>query len=139
MDTNNVATIIIRNAQGEYFAHQRSAQKKSFPNMYGLGAGGHIKAGESPAAAAKRELFEETGVVGDPLFLFAIPFEAYGSNYTVNVCEVEVNGEIHPDKHEWQWSGWLSGEEVDELLAQDKLAGETAVFYQKYKSMAGRK
>ena len=57
-----VAIIFIRNAAGDFFVHQRLATKETFPNRYGLGAGGYVDAGETPHSAAQRELFEETGL-----------------------------------------------------------------------------
>lgn len=136
MDTQNIAAIIIRNSRGEYFAHQRSPHKKTFPNLYGLGAGGHIQTGETAAAAARRELMEETGVQGEPEFLFTIPFTAYNQTYDVHVFVAQVNTEIRPDEHEWQWSGWLSGAEVDALVAEHKLMPDTTLFYERYKREA---
>jgi len=35
-----IATIIIRNQAGDFFVHQRKENKKTFPNLFGLGAGG---------------------------------------------------------------------------------------------------
>ncbi|MFA5157637.1 MAG: hypothetical protein WC451_00385 [Patescibacteria group bacterium] len=42
MDTFEIVVAIIKNQQGGFFVHQRSGDKKTFPNLYGLGVGGHI-------------------------------------------------------------------------------------------------
>src|SRR4051812_14979592 len=126
MDTINIATIIIRNTAGQFYAHQRSSTKRTFPDLYGLGAGGHIQDNETPNQAAKRELLEETGVDAEPTFLFSFSFEAEHGPYTVHVHEVISDADINPDKEEWQWSGWLSQEEVDDLVKQGKLMPDTA-------------
>lgn len=65
-DTNSMIAVIIRNSRGEFFVHQRAANKKMFPNLYGPGCGGHIRQGETPAQAARRELHEETGIEARP-------------------------------------------------------------------------
>jgi 8-oxo-dGTP pyrophosphatase MutT (NUDIX family) len=59
---SEIAAIILRNRRGGYFVHQRSASKRLYPNLYGLGAGGRIEFGEEPLAGAVRELREETGI-----------------------------------------------------------------------------
>jgi len=128
MDTNNIAAIIIRNSHNKLFAHQRSAHKKTFPNLYGLGAGGHIQHNESPAEAAKRELFEETGIDADPTFLFSFPY----SDYEVHVFEVVSDGPVTDDGHEWQHSGWFATDEVVALSRNNKLMPDTKIFFERY-------
>lgn len=132
MDTINIATIIIRNTMGQFYSHQRNSTKRTFPNLYGLGAGGHIQDNETPAQAAKRELMEETGIDAEPTFLFSFLFEADSGPYTLHVHEVLSDADIHPDDGEWQWSGWLSQEEVDGLDSRGKLMPDTTIFYKRY-------
>lgn len=132
MDTVNIVTIIIRNIAGQFYVHQRSPVKLTFPNLYGLGAGGHIQDNETPNKAVKRELMEETGLDTEPTFLFSFPFTANNVPYTLYVHEVLSDENIHPDKEEWQWSGWLSQAEIDNLVKQDKLMPDTTIFYKRY-------
>ena len=42
MESLKTVIIIVRNKNGNYFVHQRNSDKKTFPNLFGLGAGGHI-------------------------------------------------------------------------------------------------
>ena len=65
--------VIIKNSKGEFFLHRRRKNKLLAPDSYALGAAGKSKIGESAAAAATRELFEETGIRANPHFLFQIP------------------------------------------------------------------
>lgn len=132
MDSTNIATIIIRDTAGEFYVHQRSPRKHTFPNLYGLGAGGHIQNDETPINAAKRELLEETGIDTQPTFLFSFPFSHDREQYIVNVYEVLSDENIIPDEKEWQWSGWLSEAEIDELVKQHKLMPDTEIFYKRY-------
>jgi uncharacterized protein (DUF952 family)/8-oxo-dGTP pyrophosphatase MutT (NUDIX family) len=132
-DTDNIAAIILRNSKGQLFAHQRSPHKKSFPNLYGLGAGGHIKEGENPQQAAKRELSEEAGINARPTFLFTFPFSANGVDYQVHVFEVLTDQPVQADQHEWQESGWLNMNEIESLSQNDKLMPDTKLFFEKYR------
>jgi len=62
MDLVRAASIIIKDKKDNFFIHQRNSNKKIFPNLFGVGAGGHIEKGETIKEAAERELFEETGL-----------------------------------------------------------------------------
>ena len=46
MRTEPIVTIIIKNNKVQFFIHQRKSDKQTFPNLYGLGAGGKIKLDE---------------------------------------------------------------------------------------------
>jgi mutator protein MutT len=127
-----IATIIIRNEKGDFFVHQRSEEKKTFPSLFGLGAGGHIEGGETPEEGAARELFEETGLSEKPVFLFNFDFESSSDSYPVYVFLVNASEEPNFEEREWQWSGWMSRDEVDQLLQEEKLCPDTAIFYKKY-------
>lgn len=136
MDTSTkMAVIIIKNILGKFWVHQRSENKKMFPNLYGLGAGGHVKEGEDKYAAAKRELLEETGLMTELKYLFKIKFKNNEVNHLVEVFETisDRNEIANPD--EWQWSGWMEEGDVDSLLEGNKLCPDTAIFYKKYRKL----
>jgi len=127
-----IATIIIRNEKGDFFVHQRSKEKKTFPNLFGLGAGGHIEENETPEEGAARELFEETSLNEKPMPLFNFDFESGSDSYPVYVFLVNTGKEPSFEEKEWKWSGWMSRIEVDQLLQEEKLCPDTAIFYKKY-------
>src|SRR5512147_2545898 len=59
--------ILVFNAQGQLFVHQRSAAKDIYPSYFDVAVGGVVGAGESYDAGAQRELAEELGVSGVPV------------------------------------------------------------------------
>ena len=129
-----IAVIILRNYKGNYFAHQRRAEKRLYPGLYGLGAGGSIEPDETPLDGARRELREETGIVADPQPLFDFRFSDTTTNhqiYTFLVCSSE---QPQCDRREWQWAGWLSEHEIDRLLEDEKMCPDTAILYRRYRS-----
>jgi len=131
MESDKVV-IIVQNSSGQLFVHQRSADKKIFPLLYGLGAGGHVKPKESPIQAAKRELKEELSIDAEVKSLFGINFELNTVKHTVHVFRVSYDGDVKPCR-EFKWSGWMDIEEVDQLAGDNKLCPDAKVLYEKWR------
>lgn len=130
-----VAVVIIRTPDGRLFAHRRRPDRAVFPNGYGLGAGGKVEPGEDAAAAAVRELREETGLAGVPKFLFRMPYSDSHVSHTMYVYEFVVGGQYLPNNDdEWSWSGWVTRADVDRLLIERRLSPDTAELYQRYQN-----
>jgi 8-oxo-dGTP pyrophosphatase MutT (NUDIX family) len=121
-----IAIIVVRNARGDFFVHRRRADKRVFPGLYGLGAGGRIEADETPLQGARRELREETGIDADPEPVIAFPFTSGGVHYMVHLFEVRHEGSIANHHAEWSWSGWESPDQVAARLARGELCPDTA-------------
>lgn len=133
MIKTKAAIIIIRNKNDDFFVHQRNSNKKTFPNLFGLGAGGHIEENETKEEAAKRELFEETGLKTELKYLFQITYKSEEFVNDMEIFETENDSEkLETNNNEWQWCGWMSKEKVDELLNENKLCPDTAEVYKKY-------
>lgn len=127
-----IVVIIIKDESGNFFVHQRNSIKTTFPNMFGLGAGGHIEKGETKEKAAIRELFEETRLKSNVKYLFSIDYKDNKTNNIVDVFETTINRIDIKMDHEWQWCGWLGKDKLDELLSNNKLCPDTAKIYKKY-------
>ncbi len=132
MERKQIAVIFIKNSEGDFFVHQRLSSKKSFPNKYGIGAGGHIESGEEPLEAAQRELFEETGLTSSLEFVDAIDFQTPEMDQIDHLFLTINNESIETDKTEWQWSGWMTKENVEKLYIENKLCPDTAVLWHRY-------
>jgi len=134
MDTSGIVVVIIKNMRGNFFVHQRAEYKKTFPNLYGLGIGGHIKNDESHKQAAVRELEEEAGLKTPINYLFSIKYKpSTGLSYNIYIYETLTRQKISTFIEEWQWSGWIDKDKLDELQDNKELCPDTALFYQKYK------
>lgn len=121
-----IAIVVIRNRRGELFVHRRRVDKRVFPGMFGLGAGGRIEPGESPEDGARRELREETGVDAAPTPVISFPFTSGGVRYTVHLFSLLHDGPIGNHDPEWSWSGWESLDEVHARRARGELCPDTA-------------
>lgn len=128
-DTNDMIAVIIRNHRGDFFVHQRASDKPMFPNLYGPGCGGHIRRGETPAQAAKRELREETGIEAEPTFVAEFPYKPGHTDY---FFELITDEPIKPEEREWQWWGWKTRAGLEQLLAEGKIMPDTAQFLPQY-------
>ena len=127
-----VVVIIVRSSSGQFFVHQRNDKKRVFPLLFGLGAGGKIDPREKPKKAARRELGEELGICPLIRFLFTTDFESPELTHTLYVFETFWDGEIIPPCSEFEWSGWLYEEDVNQLIAEGKLCPDTKVIYERY-------
>ena len=133
MDLIKAVIVVIRDKMGNYFIHQRNNNKKTFPNLFGLGAGGHIEEKETKEEAAKRELFEETGLKTDLEYLFHQTYKGKDFTNEIDVFETKTDLEkLETGNGEWQWCGWMGKNEVEKLLEENKFCPDTAEVYKTY-------
>lgn len=125
-----VSIIIVKNSKNQFYVHQRSADKKRFPNLYGLGAGGKIEKNELPEVAAKRELEEELGLNTPLKFLFKLK---YIDGLMMHIFLTSADKIDKPCPREFSWSGFLSTKETDNLMLAKKMCPDTEMFYRKYR------
>jgi len=134
--TTNIAIIVVQNSRGQLFVHQRKDDKDVFPSRYGLGAGGKVNEGETPVQAAIRELREELLVEKTTKTLeslFSFPFTHPQASYDVHVFRAMHDGELTPCKREFQWSGWMTRQETDQLSEKNLFCPDTKIAYERLK------
>ncbi|MCR4625992.1 MAG: NUDIX domain-containing protein [Lachnospiraceae bacterium] len=79
-----VCDILVQHTDGTFLLTKRHSGKDVYPGYWEASAGGSAIAGENPEEAAKRELFEETGIKADKLEFIGINFrdKSHGVYYS---------------------------------------------------------
>jgi len=115
--THLISAVLVKHADGSYLVMQRDFRKKYFPGMLEAGASGAVLRGETPYAAALRELREETGIRADGLtFLFAKNNMRQAIiYYYLCLTDCDKNG-VTLQEGETIACQWLSGDAFERLL-----------------------
>lgn len=86
-----VCETICRHKNGQYLVMTRDTNKNVYPGMYECTGGGSAIKGEDALTAAKRELFEETGIHGENFRQVQQRFNDQKKSMYVNfVCETDI-------------------------------------------------
>lgn len=100
--------IVVHDRQGRLCVQRRTLTKEVFPGGLDLAAGGVVGAGEAVHVAARRELAEELGIVGEPL-RHALEFRHSrdGNHIFGSVFVVEYEGPVVLQAEEVAEAFWL--------------------------------
>lgn len=115
-----VVHICVFDRAGRLLIQRRSPEKRSWPGLWDLSAGGCAQVGESSQAAAERELFEELGLEADLSHtrpVLTINFETGFDDVFELERELEPAG-LRLQAEEVAQARWASQDEVCALLGE---------------------
>lgn len=103
-----VSKVLVRHIDGEYLLVQRDTNKETWGGYFEATAGGSALMGETSCEAAKRELYEETGII--PLSIQCIgELVTEGTIYKsfIATCEISKNSINlqHGETISFKWIG----------------------------------
>ncbi len=109
-----VVAIIVYHEDGTYLLVQRDWNKSKFPGLWEAGASGCVLKSESFLEAAKRELFEETGIASEDFKLIYSSINAeMNAFYKVFLCTCNIDkNNIVLQKGETIDFKWISSKEL---------------------------
>lgn len=131
---------MLKNSKGQILLQKRASAKKSYPNCWDNSAAGYVDAGESYMEAAKRELYEELGIINLDLEELGYYFaESCDGNYKFKrfnkVYKVYSDGTpTKIQKSELSNVRWFSITEAKKLITQnpDKVSDGLAQVIKRY-------
>lgn len=115
---HRVAVTVCRDEHGRVLVHRRAERLARYPGWYEVVVGGAVRAGESYARAAGRELTEELGVLVPVRPLFRFLNRSGLSPHWLGVHEALVPDAVVPDAQEVAWYGWLTVPELWSVLRE---------------------
>lgn len=121
---HRIVRVILRNEDGCVLIQKRSAQKKSYPNLWTDSASGHVDEGETYEQAVNREMIEEIGIKTElKLIGKFLTIEPKGGNQ-VPIFNMSFEGVIPKDtridmqQEEVSETKWVSLSELKLLMKE---------------------
>ena len=117
-----VCEIIVKHQDGSYLVMQRD-KRKHLGGKWEATAGGSALQGEDPVSCARRELYEETGIVADHLIeIGRVLHHGHKSFYVEYLCVTDVDKDsIILQEGETVDFKWITADELRKL-SKDELA-----------------
>jgi len=112
--------ILVFNASGQLFVHQRTATKDVYPSYFDVVVGGVVGAGESYDDGARRELAEELGIrTAPPRAILAFQYEDDDNRINGRVYSCSYDGPLALQGDEIASGEWL---DLDVVLERTRHA-----------------
>lgn len=132
-----VSEILVRHIDGDYLLMKRSMDKKAFPGYYESTAGGSALKGENELDCARRELFEETGILSssfEKIGYYVSHNTIYYSFLCITNCDKDS---ITTQEGETVSYKWVTEKEFIDFVNSDKMISTQKTRYKNYLTKIG--
>ena len=139
---HRVTGTLVFHPDGRMFVHRRAAIKDVYPGKHDVMVGGTVTTGEDFAQNACREVAEELGVTGVPLYpLLQHRFSDATTNSLIHLFACEYGGPIVFQPEEVAGGEWTIQAEATEMAEAGRICPDSArgwaLFRQKYRGGGG--
>jgi isopentenyldiphosphate isomerase len=125
---------------GRLFIQQRTMTKDVYPGLFDVCVGGTVVSGESFELNASREIGEELGVRGVPVYaLFDHRFADDRTNNAIRVFACVYDGPVKFQLEEVADGFWADWAKVDSLLAAGKVCPDSTQGLRMYRQKFGNR
>lgn len=128
----------ILDKEGRVLLTKRTENKDFFPGYWSIVLGGHVMAGETYEEAVGRELLEEAGISGEPIFITSFKKRTPEEKENVKVYRVVAEGPITLNQDELAVGIFLDRDDLEDELAGRNLLPETPILLEVLIKMSSR-
>ena len=136
---HRVTATFIFHPDGRVFVHRRTDTKDVYPGLYDVSVGGTVVSGEACDVNAYRELEEELGVTGVPLYaLFRHRFADGASNSLAGVYGGISSGPFRLQPEEVAAGDWADQAQVEAIIAAERLCPDSVQRWRHYQTQVAQ-
>lgn len=137
---HRVVHVLVENRAGGLYLQKRAAGKDIQPGKWDTSVGGHLLPGETPLAAARRELSEELGIVGGDLeHLYHYTHSNCRESEWVDTFRMRWSGIIRPNPDEIEEGRWWEAQEIEAALSSRRLTPNFADEFKRWQAWRKRR
>ncbi len=135
---HRVTGTFVFHPDGRVFVHQRTAGKDVYPGMFDVMVGGTVVSGEGFTANACRELAEELGVRGVPIYeLFGHRYRDGSTNSLIRVFACLYEGPMTFQPEEVATGFWATFAQAEELVRAGNVCPDSSQGWRRYLEQFG--
>ncbi len=123
---HRIARVMVEDHNGNILLQKRAKGMRVYPDCWDNSAAGHVDSGETNETAAKRELFEETGIEAAKLeYLGSYSTDRTYKNLHLKRFNptyravIDRDTAMHPEPLEVSELRWFSLKEIKDMLEKD--------------------
>lgn len=130
---HRVTATFVFHPDGRVFVQRRTETKDVYPGLYDMAVGGTVVSGEGFAENARREIAEELGVRGVPLYrLFSHRFRDAHTHSLIEVFACEYDGPVTLQPEEVADGFWADAAAVEALIAEGRMCPDSVQAWRLY-------
>lgn len=126
-----------RNGQDKLLLQKRSLNKDIAPGLWDVSVGGHVRPGEGPLEAAKRETEEELGIsCPEIIFFYSYVFRGKRESEHVSTFSCRHPGPFIPNREEIDELRFFGFEEIMSSLGSGLFSENFEAEFRQYQALA---